>query len=503
MVKPQSDEFAKERAEFDLLTARMSDVAENAGTAPEDHLPFHRAALENSYADAYEYLAENPDLVDHYRNLGKVVVAGINAIDVSRRSERQIKEYFSSGLLSIDHERDFAAVESDHSHYTTDDHEAFNELFAVLTIPVESEDPNHPEEVAEPEEDEGINTLDILEHLEAHGLPAPALAFVRRSLDPRPVRVEDLRDEEWDLMTLSDDEFVQFTDGLRTLQEEVKKLLDAVHVPAKWIVVKRSGKLTHHLLVGYVAKQAETKDSRAGLRQAFGTDFETSLRHIEATKTQSYVVRSGRQRSSEARASKSPTSPSAAKFSKGLKTWAIESLSNGESRLNVLANQAAEFLGVTRLEARDALMQLVDSGDLFYGVPQKGTKTLSPIEVQYEKQRNRGSDGEVFVFTDSDVALARRVCDAIVETGHRGKGITPRNLCLQLGLDQTEGKQFIGRLVRSGVLTDRVGWIRSGSPHSSKKQSKFIHFPSQEAWARYKENSKEYLSPLQNRSETN
>ncbi len=502
-VKPE--EYEK----FDSLTRQMGEILEVIGLAPEEHVPLHQLAFDRTYSIAQDLLTAQPELEEAHRKAAKLILGLTVERYTKFLSTRRVQDYLLGGLLAEGEVFEIPPRRvADAFRYNREDYEAFEVLFP----PAVSEDEVEDEDLSQEEFENEVNTLDIIEHLEKSGLSPADLAIINRALGPVPARLDDLKREEWQLITLNNVEWEALISGFPGLRRNVQRLLKEVDIESRWLeVTAPRAKTAYQLLIGPDAtkdKETET-DPRAGLKQVFGPGFDAAPeRRRPIIRTETIVVAKELPAAPEADVEMDrPTIERAILFARDLKKFMKHFLViHADNRLNFASRQVAELLGdeVSRLEAREAISNLVRSGDLFKGPSVGGSRTLlaeQPTEMVRKRRNGEASNDSEQLdnkeFTAEDFMLIGQVCDALISARYQTKGLTTLEISRQLGVDEASIKHVVKHAVSAGLLGRQMRMVRSGSPRSKlNRQATFIIFPTQDAWGLYRENPGQYLSML-------
>lgn len=376
--------------EFDDLTQQMREISDAVSNAPETHQTYYNSAFEQVFESATTLLVENPTLARRYRLFGELAL--VNDVDDLKRSNSlfRLQRYVEDGLLPADSVPGLAEVELPYeARYTSEDYQVFNELFWEPNFVSDEDDIAEVEEETSDEEnyeEEGINSLDVLEHLEHHGLDTAQLAFIRGALDTEPVVVEDLRKREWDILSLSKSEYDDFVRHLPDLRASVQSTLSEVDLVARWVETKkRGGKRGFQLLVGEEALHKYDVNKQATIKKTHGYNFEV----FERESGQTRVKKSDEEiaQSEEARQLTNEMN-FASKLLDGIK----EIMENEDVRLSLVMRRVADSLNITSLEARQLISGFVATEQLFYD-SQKGSRLLSVTDRGYQRRRSNGKNG--------------------------------------------------------------------------------------------------------------
>ncbi|MDB5163986.1 MAG: rpoD [Candidatus Saccharibacteria bacterium] len=98
--------------------------------------------------------------------------------------------------------------------------------------------------------DTELNTLDILEGLQASGLEPTALLYIDRAMGLKPVKLQELMVKEWDFIVLSDAQKQAFADNLLGLHEQVSCHLADKGILSQWFTEDHDDKPAYQLFVG-------------------------------------------------------------------------------------------------------------------------------------------------------------------------------------------------------------------------------------------------------------
>ena len=531
-----SESLNKSRTVFDELTSEMSQIAQDAQTAPPEHGELYQRALLESYATASEFLELSPELIGYFGVIA-LYVEKTSDEDLNRfASARRLKKWAELGLLDdADLELLGDRPVPEWSIYTKEDLAVFQQLFSrVPQITKTVAEAPQPEEQPQAEADddgpveEEINLLDVLEHLEKHGLDPAQLAVVQAALSPSPMTLEELRKKVWQVIVLTPEEYSDLGFKLEHLRAVVSQLLSKVHYPNRWVRDPK-GK-AFQLLVGKAAERSDEDTKTSGLSALYG-----------GFKPDVYARMSNRREASSSRRKApapepeivpvpvpeevilpepipEPSAPGptakeqalvfreAANFSQKLLWAAVQSIKNNP-RLNSVINDLSEIKGsgLSRLEIRDGLLNLIESGNLFFGANQKGSRTLSLTKVETAPSRNP----EAFdknpgdpkerdpAFTIEELIETSKVFQALIGVKYQNKGLPLRDLINQLGAGEA-GRRTIRRLVGRGLLISVIGFDfeMSNSPKSRRKSTTFIRLPSQSAWHAFKADPNKYVACL-------
>jgi hypothetical protein len=511
-----SEQIESARASFDNATQQMALIARTLGWAPEAHKQLHETALFNAYGQAVDQLEQSPELAEYYRDVGRMVLVLSAAEQIEAASVAALHDYATAVLIDEEQLKALGAVEhDDRFRYQATHFLAFETLFPEpepIDEVADMADETEMEMTSEEDSSEEVNALDILEHLEQQGFTEAELCVIEEALGLTPVRLELLRKTRWPLISMPPDEYAYFATQFPDLRFRTRKELEAVGVRNKWIE-SGTGKNRGSLLIyGPAADQEPELDPAAGLKSIGVTSIETSggrrARVTPQPQKQSDAADLVEQAPEVKPAVFETIEPSARAmvFAAQLKS-AVDSLlaEVEDNRINSLARKIAEAMDdkVSRLEARNALIKFVEAEDYLYGPSRIGMRTIvaEPYEQPAERRGKRKSSGAAAEagakeLSAADMVPLSYVYDALLSAGHQNKGIQLKDGLRAMGIDDTDAKRLISRVVSVGALWRGKAWERSHSPHSTKKETTVIKFSSQQDWLDYKADPKKFLEKL-------
>jgi hypothetical protein len=478
---------------------KMRRVFDIAQTTPEAQRAVFSGALANIYAEIYEFLDQNPEIISVVQDLGGKAVELSEEEAINRSSHFELVGLADQGVISAEDAGDYEFNVS----YSPEDFKAFHQLFGSL-FEVEEVEEDDKEEL----DDEGLesNALDILEYLESKGITEPALTFMRLAMQITPVESSRLRDEEWEFMLLSEDEFKEFTIGIGSLGKRVTALLEEVSLAAVWVKHEVRKRVSYQLLIGDEAEQEAKFDAHAALRRLFG-DGAVKMMTSERDTTIRERIRADQQPEvseedlEEVDVVQHPT------YNKARVMRAIASqIESGEVRYNMISRFLADDLRITRLEAKQIIRTLIGSEEVYWGNNIAGTKTLSLGKVDATKHNVGYAENDLAVdsknnptqLVDGQLGIAVCIFDALLDLGHRGKGMPISRLVTVINAEEAEIRDVCSRLVRQGLLSREERKLKSGkSPRSRQNRvSAFIMVPTDQDWKTLKEDKREYVERI-------
>ena len=507
----ESADTDRQQAVFDELARQMAEIHQASELSPSDHAVYYELALGSAYERACAQLAEHPELIKVYKAIGLVVLSASEDERQTVSSALRLQHYLDSGLVSEDQVSGIkdTALPSEFN-YNPEEVEAFFSLFGDLdqedenleTAQATDSEPNDEEDESEAFDDE-INVLDVLEHLGQRGLSSAQLVLVQNALEFEPLKWEKLKKQEWALLSLSPQEWQELVDNFPMLRSQVINLLHEVDVPAKWTENGKGNNRSHQLLIGNAAEETKETDKAEAVKNMLGPNFEAIAdRQARHTPTDTQTP-AGREVHVSSTSKPVEFDPLAATFAVYLKTTMKEILLlSSDPRLTPIAGQIAKHLGITRLEARQAIVGLVDSGDLFYGPSKEGSRTLlseQPDEpIAKHRQRKATEVISQAAFTDKEMHMARKLCQALIKARYQNKGLILAEAATAAGIDETELKQIASPMVERQLLVREVRRVksRSGSRSRANRETTWLRFPTQEAWDAFRDNPDEYLKVM-------
>lgn len=500
------EHFETQRRSFDELTAKMAQIALESLLSPAAHESLYSRAMLGCYDRASEILKTTPELGTFFMHAG-AEIAPSEEESLRVNSLLRLRSYAEEGLLD-------AGVLSGVSRevfpedyvYQASDVEAFKALFAhaaaTAPAPAENSLPAECDESADEPIEEEINVLDVLEHIESKGLEGPALALVRRAMSGSPVRLSALRREEWEVITLSKQEFEQFAGELPAIKAQILALLNEVRIAARWKESGKGDKTDFSLLVGPAAETPAPADKTAFEKSTFGDAHLWRQRGSKRTSPAPQLPTD----SSERDTSDCPdgeTETEEAVIDLTLLEDITAALAQGDGRLSTVSRIVAEQRGLSRLETRNHILTLIDSKLLFKNGTEKGALVIGLAEVDRERRRSKhGTHGVEAVSSEGlsteEIKTVRSLCDALIVARYQEKGVLVLDAARRLEVDDTDLKRLISRVEARGLLVRELRRVKSrgGSRSRANRTGTFVKFPTMDAWNRYREDPAAYLNIL-------
>lgn len=491
--------------DFDALTFQMAAIHGAADLAPLAHKPVHEEAWASAYGRATDLLVANPEFARSLMAMGATALSGAQVLVQEKVSLSQIKHYQEAGLVEhVSVTPSEEVVKNWETAQATLESAIFLELFGANVPAAEPEQhiDDHDIEDAEEYQDDPneINTLDVIEMLAESDYSPAEQAAIAFMLHHQTLGVTDLRKEVWEIITMSKKEFDSFAKRFRSFGFGVAAYLTSAGIPARLEFVQKP-KDNARLLIGGEAEVIKDHNNRAGLEALYGKGVgQVAVRPERETKTTELEPQE-KIHELVAEVASTPPGVDMNDILELARNIITEHPYKEKPRLTAVGRTLADAHGITHAEACGIIKQLVDEGSLFYGRSHKGSRTiaLEPPAMRPEADKDRAAKKAVEAdnfLTSEDLELTGRIFDALVDAGHQNKGLTMRSLSLGLVIEPDALKPCLNKLADCGVLIKEVGWERSRSAHSRKKQATFFRFRDQQAWLDFKANPSVFVKSL-------
>lgn len=506
-----------DRLEFDRLTNTMGEIHSAQTEAPEEHGSYYAAALLTSYANAFEFLKDHPELHQVLVALGKLATA-MEETELSKTlSVARLTSYAEAGMVDASTlaeiedpsvPRGFVYSRQQIASYA----DLFTEPMTVkeerLKKPGQRTKPKKAHQELEPGHEDEVSDLDVIEHLIKRDFSDARLAFIRCSLGNNSTSLHEMRRQEWDLTVMSNEEFEEFRLSIPEIQNQASQLLGDVGVASKWLKTTGSDKtLAYQLLVGAAATAVPETDTKARLKEKFGDTFDIAphdkplpddLGAASEAKTNGAVL-------VEAASEVSLVTALMGFEVKKVISIVHDTINNqGEDRFNMVVRSLSERLNITRLEGRQMIRGLIGEELIFRNGTrqnayllsmQRPTQSIRQLENNDNTTEARAAEKAANeLVTAEELPIARQIFIELKKVRYQSKGLTVPNLSKLLGVSDETTKLVCSKLVRQNLLDSVARRVKSGSPRSKANRiASFMMFPTQNAWNDYKDDPEEYI----------
>lgn len=477
---------------FERLTTVMAEIAQNEAAAPEDNKPAHRAALLAAYENAHTYLLDNQDLAQQLLKSHAEPEASQITLPQAR-SAHQILHYIDNGLLTVSSTtREELVRRSDQLEKLQlgECSQAFSVLFASAVIVEEVVEPSNELDDEDFDVDEAIddphsiNILDIIELLEEHTFTPEQQAFIRYGLESPSFNLKDLRKDVWEIIALSTTEYEQFEKDVYALKFETIRFLKTAGIPARWETLdKPKGNI--RLRFGRDAEKPQDDSNRSGLHALYGKGFDSVPSRIrkrhKSTDSKAALNEERETDSDDASTSleKSETVDLSVLVSGATKQQEVprdetteeliddthvlqrvhELLANAEAfpTLTSIAKLVAADIDSTHAAVWGSIKRSIDQGNLFYGQPKRGSKTLalSPQNGALETaQKSNRAKEKAKALSQVEIKVAAAVFGNLAGRHiQQGETLSALFRSSPAGLEEPQFRRLIRRLESNGLLT--------------------------------------------------